>query len=696
MMTVAPMRARAFATFALLSSLVLMPQPSLATVFPQRALGISPAERGVAADVPRARGVRDLGRLRGTKPVEIGLLLAVRNLAQLQSLTRLQGNSRSPLYHHYLSSAQFANYFAPDPASYARTIATLRKRGFRITSTYPNRSFLRAAAPAATVERYFSTELHAVLQERHGVRFTNVRPAVMPRELRDAVVALSGIHSIVTMRHPIRFADRATILRSQQYAIARLYNQQHAREIAEHQALIRTAALARRRPFNVPTPLSTATAVPGPDATEIPGDPDTDYLNSLGGYDPTIYADAYDYPVQHGYGGADHPTASVIDSDFADSDANLQITTFGIPRTGKNYRECGDPAATMGCDNVIGQPDRDGESTLDALTIISLAPAADFYEYLAPLFDDLAIESAYELAINQNVADVVNSSFGGCETDDPSFGYASNYIAMEGAVLGITFSASTGDTGATNCGVYTTNGAPETEINISNPSSGYYFTATGGTDFHPITTCSGVGSACYSGENGWTFGGGGYSVYNPLPDWQTAAVGAAVATSVSTLGRNTPDVSFTADELPPGVGMDVFIGGVQEAVGGTSVASPMFTALQSEINEVQNSRNGWVNPGLYTAFTTFHTLTTNFAFRDVVGGFNGAYAAAAGYDDSTGLGSPLGWELAAVENGYPGATPRPSPATPPPGTVTPAPSPSPTPTSMPIPLARTAPRNHVR
>ena len=83
---------------------------------------------------------------------------------------------------------------------------------------------------------------------------------------------------------------------------------------------------------------------------------------------------------------------------------------------------------------------------------------------------------------------------------------AADYIAMEGAALGITFSASTGDTGAESCGLYAMNGAPQTEVNISIPSGGYYFTALGGTDFLPITTCTGVQSACYTHEDAWTFG----------------------------------------------------------------------------------------------------------------------------------------------------------------------------------------------
>jgi kumamolisin len=668
-----------------------MPQAARARALVPAHADLAPSDRGVASDVARARGLRDFGELRSSSPVEIGLLMRARNEAQLRALTLAQGNSHSRYYHHYLTTEQFKSYFSPDAGTYRRTLATLQRRGFRITATYPNRTFIRAVANAGIVERYFSTRIHAYFQQgQKGLRYGNITPAVMPEELKRDVVDVSGLHTIVTMHYPIRFADKNIVTHSAQYrrALAQVLAQRKAS--ATRPVAVRPA----RHPFNVPTPLSTATpqANPSPDATESPGTPATDYVNSIGGYDPTIYADAYDYPVQHGYGGRNHATASVISSDYADTDAMKEFSTFNIPRTGKAYRECGDPNGGPTCGGLIGAGDADGESTLDAETIMSLAPAADFYEYLTDNgLSDIGIESDYILANNQNVAEVVNSSFGGCETDDPAFGYATNYIAMEGAALGITYSASTGDTGSTECGTEVMNGAPAEYINISDPSSGTYFTADGGTDFYQLLTCTGVQSACYTLETGWTFGGGGTSVILPLPAWQEPAVAAqTVVAEVGTTGRNTPDVVFTADELPPGVGMDIFLNGSQAAVGGTSVASPMFVAMQSEINQVQNSRNGWVNPGLYVAFMDFNTTTTNFAFRDITGGTNVRYQAVPGYDDATGLGSPIGWNLAAVENGYPGATPRPGPVTPPPTaapTVGPSASPTPVPTAPPTPHA---------
>jgi hypothetical protein len=86
--------------------------------------------------------------------------------------------------------------------------------------------------------------------------------------------------------------------------------------------------------------------------------------------------------------------------------------------------------------------------------------------------------------------------------------------------------------------------------------------------------------------------------------------------------------------------------------------------MQTSINQVQGSRNGFVNPRLYaiaaaeyqfpadTAGTTGASYAPGdytFAFRDIIEGDNIPYAAGPGYDLTTGLGSVLGWELAGTE-----------------------------------------------
>jgi subtilase family serine protease len=654
---------------ACLGAALLVGTVALATgASPAQARGrmLSPAERGVVADVLHTHGdVRDMGPMDARKPVRIGVMLKYRHEDQLEALTIAQGDRRSPYYHKYLTIAQWNEYFAPDAGTYADVERKLQRAGFRIEQTFRNRGMIRAIGTSGAAARYFRTSFHQVSQVGRGFRYVNVTPALMPAELASSVVAVAGMHSVVSMHFPIRFDGRGR------------HRPVMRRSVVQRPAAVVAAVTPTPKPITTSTPA----ANPSPDPSDSPDTPDADYGNYME-YGPSIFADAYDYPVQHGYGGRGHITASVIDSDYSDVDANLEFSTFGIPRvqTAANaVRVCTDPNGACTICNPAkfsATCDNEGESSLDADTIMSLAPAAAFYEYLVNTqdsLDDVDVDAAYERVVSDDVADAVNSSFGDCETDDPSGLYSNNYVAMEGAAEGITFSASAGDTGGTSCGLYAGNGTPQDEINVSYPASAPYFTAVGGTTFNQIvpgTSCT-VGD-CYTNEIAWMDGGGGVSVYEPQPSWQTSFVAQGTTTQLPSIsailpaassGRDVPDLAFTADPTT-GCAEEIAYNGALEGVGGTSLSSPMWVAMQTAINQVQNSRNGFVNPRLYaiaaseyqfpadtagTAGPAYAPGDYSFAFRDIILNNNVPYEAGPGYDLTTGIGSVLGWELAGTE-----------------------------------------------
>ncbi|MDQ2818657.1 MAG: protease pro-enzyme activation domain-containing protein, partial [Candidatus Eremiobacteraeota bacterium] len=162
---------------AILVALIAFASPSVAQPLPS----------GYAADVTRRTDFKDLGPAAGALPVHIAVTLNYQREAELASLVALQANRHSPLYHHYLTSAQFNNYFAPSPAAQALVITSLRKAGFMITGVAPNRTLVDAVGTAATADRYFNTRIDSVYQLRGGYRYANVRPATMPAQLRGIV-----------------------------------------------------------------------------------------------------------------------------------------------------------------------------------------------------------------------------------------------------------------------------------------------------------------------------------------------------------------------------------------------------------------------------------------------------------------------------------------------------------------------------
>jgi len=70
-------------------------------------------------------------------------------------------------------------------------IGVLRSSGFTITQTFRNHLVVDAEAPTDTVERLFSTQIHDVIEGRHGVRYTPTTSATIPASLAPYVAGIS-------------------------------------------------------------------------------------------------------------------------------------------------------------------------------------------------------------------------------------------------------------------------------------------------------------------------------------------------------------------------------------------------------------------------------------------------------------------------------------------------------------------------
>ncbi|MDP9017430.1 MAG: S53 family peptidase [Candidatus Eremiobacteraeota bacterium] len=371
-------------------------------------------------------------------------------------------------------------------------------------------------------------------------------------------------------------------------------------------------------PGPTPTPVPTATPTPAPGGCAGTAPVGGSLRGGDNGLGPIAVANGYDMPVQHGCNGKGRTAGIAMSADFLDSDLSAYLSYFGINRTGTTVRTV--------VDGSTGLPtSADAEETvLDIETIAGQAPGATVHLYLFPDLSSQHIEDGYNKAVSDNLVDTLNSSFGGCETGDPAFANSTESIATQGTAQGITFAASSGDSGSQECT------APDT--GQSAPSTGPHFMSIGGTSLY-VTN-----SGAYSSESTWSGGGGGVSTTFSIPSYQVGLAGVS-----STSMRNVPDVAMAAD---PATGTALyFTGSWKGPIGGTSWASPIFTALQTEIDQKQNSRNGFVNPRIYNLFKA--SGYTNF--RDVTTGNNGSFSAHSGYDNATGIGSPKGNSLAAAE-----------------------------------------------
>jgi tripeptidyl-peptidase-1 len=170
-------------------------------------------------------------------------------------------------------------------------------------------------------------------------------------------------------------------------------------------------------------------------------------------------------------------------------------------------------------------------------------------------------------------------------------------------------------------------------------------TVVGGTQF---STTSVMGD-----ETTWASGGGGFSDTFDQPTWQGDVVSAYLSSDVTmpdssfftATGRAYPDVSALAGTAN---GYCVAYDGTFGKVGGTSAATPVFSALVAQLNDKLLSAGqpalGFLNPWIYqTAAQSVADGTP--AFFDVTTGQNNdnqgqGFEATVGWDPASGVGTP--------------------------------------------------------
>ena len=302
------------------------------------------------------------------------------------------------------------------------------------------------------------------------------------------------------------------------------------------------------------------------------------------------------------------------------------------------------------------------EVTSDVELVGSVARNASIIFVYAP-----NVYAAAEYAIDQNLAPVISFSFGGCEKNAASqmaLIESTRAIAKQANAQGITWVASSGDTGVAACESQRTDYTGVNGIGVLHPSSFPEVTGVGGTTF-----VEGTGSYWSSGnsarvptalsyipETVWNetpkgklaTSGGGASMFFAKPSWQT---GPGVP---NVNARLVPDVSFAADwDHDPYI---VLANDDTWDWGGTSAATPVFAGVLTILNQylvntgVQPKPGlGNINPRLYqmaqTTSGVFHDITTGdnivpckIGTPDCTNGRYG-YTATPGWDPVTGLGS---------------------------------------------------------
>ncbi len=346
-------------------------------------------------------------------------------------------------------------------------------------------------------------------------------------------------------------------------------------------------------------------------------------------YSPLQVAKAYGFPA--GATGAGQCVAVIeLGGGYNSADLDTFFRNLGITTP---------KVAVVSVDGGTNSPTGDssgpdGEVELDIEVAGAIAPSAQIAAYFAPNTDQGFIDAITTAVHDAKLKpSIISISWGGPETSwTEQSRNALNSACQDGAMMGVTVLAASGDDGASDG---STDGTPTVDFPAASP----YVVGCGGTKL----TISG---AAIGSEQAWNelsanegATGGGVSEFFALPSYQQNAKVPKAPNGFA--GRGVPDVAGDAD---PASGYDVIVDGQQSVIGGTSAVAPLWAGLLALINQSLGANAGYINPLLYSA-------KVEATFHDVTAGSNGNYSAGPGWDACTGLGSPNGAALLAALRG---------------------------------------------
>jgi subtilase family serine protease len=330
--------------------------------------------------------------------------------------------------------------------------------------------------------------------------------------------------------------------------------------------------------------------------TDARGNPSAS--TSPSGLSPATITSVYGFPT--GATAGSGKTIAIVDA-YDDPTAESDLAKFSS--------QYGLPACTTanGCFRKADQtggaayPRKDAgwalEISLDIQWAHAIAPGARILlvEAASSSFTDLLAAEDYA----KTQAQYVSNSWGASEFSGET-GYDGHF-----AQSGVSFFVSAGDAG----------------LPAEYPSASRNVISVGGTTLH---FNAGGG---FTGETGWSSGGGGCSAYETAPPAQSAF---SQYGQVNCAGkRATPDVSLDAD---PASGVSVYDSTRYQrqsgwfSVGGTSASSPMWAGRAAVAGATVNSA---------------YVYGSGITYRDITSGNNGA-PCLAGFDLCSGRGSWIG------------------------------------------------------
>jgi pseudomonalisin len=538
---------------------------------------------------PMARGDFDQGAVNADTPLEQMMLQLEPSAAQqaaLDVLVEAQHDPRSPLYHQWITPAQYGARFGASGQDLARITSWLTEHGFVVNEIAANQRQIVFSGNAGQVEDTFHTAIHRYVVG--GVsHIANTQDPQIPSALAGVVGGIVSLHDFrlvseigsrtsLAVRprytggstHYLYPADWATL-----YDLNPLYK-------AGTNGTGTTIAIVGRSNINL-ADVAGFRAAAGL-AARIPS------LILVGTNPGLVAGDQDESTLDVEWSGAVAPSATIkfvvgastATTDGIDLSAQYVVNHATAQVMSTSYGSC---EADMG------------------------ATEMSFYN------------SLWQQAASEGISSLVSSGDAGAA----------------GCYSGSSSSASsTGVNGLCSSPYSTCVGG--TEFNEGSNSAAYWSPTNGPGDssalgYIPEVVWNESGS---KGGSGLWASGGGASLHYSQPAWQKGVSGVSAANGM----RAVPDVATSASAHD---GYIIVENGSYYVISGTSTSSPSFAGVMALVVETHGGLGqGNANPSLYALLNAskspFHATPGG---NNSVPGVSGFTASGAAYNLATGLGS---------------------------------------------------------
>jgi Pro-kumamolisin, activation domain/Bacterial Ig-like domain (group 3) len=385
--------------------------------------------------LPQATSESDQGSAPDSMQLGRTILMLKSSTAQQATLKKLlndQQNPKSSSYHKWLKPEQFGARFGAAPQDIQKVVQWLESHGFDVEAPMPGHTLIMFTGTHSQLKTAFHTELHSYKVQ--GQRYwANATAPQIPAALAPVVSGFSSLNNFPR-------------------------NAQHTKP-----------QLIRRDKSSWKPAVGTSKLQP--EFTT------TDQGQTVHAVGPSDLATIYNVQplLNAGIDGTDQTIAIVSDSDIHPADVDYFRTTFGLPAKNLNILYYGPNPGVTG-DEDEADLDVEWAGAVATHATIDLVVAAN-------TATSGGIDGAAVYAINNNLASILNVSYGVCEY---AIGTAGNQfyslIWEQAAAQGMTVIVSTGDAGSAVCD--SKQQYAEYGLSVNAIASTPYNVAVGGTDFY--------------------------------------------------------------------------------------------------------------------------------------------------------------------------------------------------------------------